>query len=584
MDIWWSLLVAYLVGGIPTGALIAALNKKDIYMVGSHSGGATNLSRVGMGKKWYYIDLLLDMSKGFIVTWVASWVFHGVLILVAVHALAAVVGNCFSIWVYLWKAVIKTGKGVATAGGVFFCLKWPLAAAALVIWFVVGKVLKRRTTEYTAIASVTIAVLLLVAVWQVPDFSFMVRIPLTTILLLILLRHMPNLENLFNVTDKTEQVGFLFHPTSTTDAETFETLVGQFPPLKFFSKEWAVNTFLPRIPVRFLAKKPVLLRLKDGRTVRFCCWATPHTAKFIEKNAGPAFAAFVEAARLLVSTKGVKRIGLGAFSSIVHTEDAGGSGIQLAQTLHELGYEGDVATGNSLTCMTAIKSDLELIKRLNLNAQEEKIAIIGPGNIGKMVAKFLAGHFGTVVLVGRPATSLRPATDYSNLISEIKAENPEVECYQSTLEEALPRCRFVATISSAMSGLEFDENLLHRNAVIMDVSRPRNISKRIKRSDTLVIESGLFHTPNGETIPFDIGFGKHQPFLYPCMVDTISKSSQTGDEIGPLTVEMMEASWKRAEEAGFTLAGYRSPWGVISDKEIEMMKTAIQKENVAYVS
>ena len=58
------ILGAYLIGSIPTGYIIVKLaTGQDIRTIGSGSTGATNVKRV-MGKKWFFITLLLDAFKG----------------------------------------------------------------------------------------------------------------------------------------------------------------------------------------------------------------------------------------------------------------------------------------------------------------------------------------------------------------------------------------------------------------------------------------------------------------------------------------------------------------------------------------
>ena len=59
-----TILVAYLVGSIPTGYIIVkSKTGDDIRKIGSGSTGATNVKRV-LGKKWFFITLLLDALKG----------------------------------------------------------------------------------------------------------------------------------------------------------------------------------------------------------------------------------------------------------------------------------------------------------------------------------------------------------------------------------------------------------------------------------------------------------------------------------------------------------------------------------------
>ena len=59
-----TLIIAYVIGSIPTGYLIVKSKTGDgIRKIGSGSTGATNVKRV-LGKKWFFIVLLLDAFKG----------------------------------------------------------------------------------------------------------------------------------------------------------------------------------------------------------------------------------------------------------------------------------------------------------------------------------------------------------------------------------------------------------------------------------------------------------------------------------------------------------------------------------------
>ena len=64
MPLGLTIIVAYLIGSIPTGYLIVkSKTGEDIRTIGSGSTGATNVKRV-LGKKWFFATLLLDAFKG----------------------------------------------------------------------------------------------------------------------------------------------------------------------------------------------------------------------------------------------------------------------------------------------------------------------------------------------------------------------------------------------------------------------------------------------------------------------------------------------------------------------------------------
>ena len=64
LELFLTAVAAYLIGSISTGYLIVkSKTGQDIRTIGSGSTGATNVKRV-LGKKWFFIVLLLDAFKG----------------------------------------------------------------------------------------------------------------------------------------------------------------------------------------------------------------------------------------------------------------------------------------------------------------------------------------------------------------------------------------------------------------------------------------------------------------------------------------------------------------------------------------
>jgi acyl phosphate:glycerol-3-phosphate acyltransferase len=150
-----ALLLAYLVGAIPTSWIAAKLGAGiDLREHGSKNLGATNLYRV-LGWRWAIPVGAFDIAKGTAPTLLlpprigpASW------IPLAVGA-AAIVGHVFSVFVRF-----RGGKGVATSAGVVLALApVPLGASALawiaVLW----------GTGYMSLASITGAVAFPIAAW-----------------------------------------------------------------------------------------------------------------------------------------------------------------------------------------------------------------------------------------------------------------------------------------------------------------------------------------------------------------------------------------------------------------------------------
>jgi acyl-phosphate glycerol 3-phosphate acyltransferase len=117
-----SVLLAYLLGSIPFGFLVARIfGKIDIRTVGSGNIGATNVGRV-LGFKFFVLVFLLDFFKGFLPTlylpmlarYETSLILPDLPVLVAV---AAILGHNFPVYLKF-----QGGKGVATSLGSVFAL------------------------------------------------------------------------------------------------------------------------------------------------------------------------------------------------------------------------------------------------------------------------------------------------------------------------------------------------------------------------------------------------------------------------------------------------------------------------------
>ena len=138
--------LAYLVGAIPVGYLVArTFGIGDIRHHGSGNIGATNVLRTA-GKLPAVLTLVGDVVKGALaVALVGAWA--GEERAVAACAVAAVVGNCWSVFLGF-----RGGKGGATGLGAFLALvPWAVLPAALV-WVAVT-----ATFRYVSLASVTAA-------------------------------------------------------------------------------------------------------------------------------------------------------------------------------------------------------------------------------------------------------------------------------------------------------------------------------------------------------------------------------------------------------------------------------------------
>lgn len=186
----WILGLAYLLGSIPVGWLIANIfYHKDIRQEGSGNIGATNALRI-FGTKIGILVLLLDMLKGIMAVLIAKQVIPGAHPLVSIAGLVAILGHIFPVWLKF-----RGGKGVATAAGVFAALA-PLGLLIGLLSFIL--VLWR--TRYVSLGSIIAAMVFGVStLWMelakpMPDVALMILVGF--IVTMIILKHKSNIQRL----------------------------------------------------------------------------------------------------------------------------------------------------------------------------------------------------------------------------------------------------------------------------------------------------------------------------------------------------------------------------------------------------
>ncbi len=129
-----SAILAYLTGSIPTGYIIVKLFKnEDIRNIASGSTGATNVKRV-MGKKWFFIVLLLDAFKGALPVLAAKFLIPGdtLGLCAVIAAIFVILGHSKSIFLNF-----SGGKSVASGVGTILALNWQAGLLIAAIWAVI---------------------------------------------------------------------------------------------------------------------------------------------------------------------------------------------------------------------------------------------------------------------------------------------------------------------------------------------------------------------------------------------------------------------------------------------------------------
>ena len=191
MSVFLGAVVAYLVGAVPIGFLIArAFGVGDIRRHGSGNIGMANVLRTA-GKTPAILTLLGDVVKGALAVVLGGAVAGAEPTGQAVAAVAAVAGNCWSVFLRF-----RGGKGVATGlGAMLRVVPWAVLPAAVVFVAVVA------TTRYVSLGSVLAAI-------GVPIAALVLGYPRASVLaagavaLIIVARHHQNIARLRRGTER----------------------------------------------------------------------------------------------------------------------------------------------------------------------------------------------------------------------------------------------------------------------------------------------------------------------------------------------------------------------------------------------
>jgi glycerol-3-phosphate acyltransferase PlsY len=191
-----AIVLAYLVGSIPFGYLLARLFKNiDIRQHGSGNIGATNVGRV-LGAKWGILALVLDLVKALLPACLfpmllpadSPWKSH----LAVACGIAAIIGHMYPCYLNL-----RGGKGVASALGVVAFLS-PLCTVVAFTVFVLSFAVWRIVSVSSICAAAAFAAghfcLFQNQLWTADGWSltaFSIAIPL-----LIIARHRSNIGRL----------------------------------------------------------------------------------------------------------------------------------------------------------------------------------------------------------------------------------------------------------------------------------------------------------------------------------------------------------------------------------------------------
>ncbi|HOK53365.1 MAG TPA: shikimate dehydrogenase [Armatimonadota bacterium] len=350
-----------------------------------------------------------------------------------------------------------------------------------------------------------------------------------------------------------ERFGFIIHPL---DAK--RDVARKYPFVKFLPEsivEWGLTKKSSMLVSHITGVKSKTGVEAEGWFVG--CPLTPKQMLSLPKEF--VYKKIIDAAKI-AQDMGAKIVGLGAFTSVV-----GDGGRTIAQNV-------DIAitTGNSFTVATAVDGAVKAARLMDIDPAAASVAVVGAaGSIGRTCAQILSRQAAHITLVGLATDPLEKVAE------ELRTFGSAEIGISSNVEQGIREADIVVTVSSATDAI-VEPSYIKTGAVVCDVARPRDVSKRVveERDDVLVIDGGVVAVPGD--VEFNFSFGFPPKTAYACMSETMALSLEARYEcftLGKeLTLQQVEEISAICSKHGFELAGFRSFEKAVTDEQIETIR------------
>ena len=206
------MLVAYLAGSIPVGAIVAQrVGGPDLRSVGSGRTGGTNALRA-LGRKWAAVVVLGDLLKGALPVLLARLVTGDPLVEVLCGG-AAVAGAIWSVF-----AGFRSGRGVGTGVGTMLVIQPVAVLLAAPVFFVVI-LLTRYVSLGSLLGSAAMIPAMLLMLLLVPNTPLPYVIYTAVGAAFIWLAHTDNIDRLLHGTERKFDLGMLAGKSPPSEVE-----------------------------------------------------------------------------------------------------------------------------------------------------------------------------------------------------------------------------------------------------------------------------------------------------------------------------------------------------------------------------
>jgi predicted amino acid dehydrogenase len=359
-----------------------------------------------------------------------------------------------------------------------------------------------------------------------------------------------------------DNFAFVIHPVDPKkDVSRKFPLLGKYLPVS------AIDFFSRYYPPVYVSRITGVGSQANGKRVEgwfVGCPLTPQRS--LQLAPSEVYKKVIQTGRL-AERLGARLLGLGGFTSVV-----GDSGITIAKGLNI-----PVTTGDSYTIATAVQAIQLAAEHMGINLKEATAAVVGAGGtIGRVCAQLIGRDVPHLLLIGRRPDPLIGVADL------IQNQNGTEVTFSTEIRD-LSQADIVLTVTSAIDTVIEPEYLKH-GAVVCDVARPRDVSRRVveERDDVLVIDGGMVDVPGPVDFGFDFGFPPGM--AYACMAETMIlalegryESYTLGKDI---TLGQVEGIAQLATKHGFSVGGFRCFEQPVTDEQIQRIKINARRQGL----
>lgn len=346
---------------------------------------------------------------------------------------------------------------------------------------------------------------------------------------------------------------FIIHPIHIK-----RDVARKFPLLGHILTEPQINFFSRFFPPVYVSEITGARSVATGKEIKGWFIAAPYTPPTMMSLPVEEVYDKLVACGHMAERLGAKIIGLGAYAAVV-----GDAGKTVAERL-----DIPVTTGDSYTVVMAVEAVREAARRMDIDMGQATVAVVGAtGAIGKACAQMIANECAQLRLIGRRDGAV-------NEVREL-CEGKRAVVSASTDIHAIYDADLILTVTNALHAI-IEPQHLKPGAVVCDVARPRDVSRRVveQRDDVLVIEGGMVEVPGPVDFHFNFGFPPKMAFA--CMAETMALTMEGRYEdftIGKdIPIERVQAIADIATHHGFRLGGFRSFEMAVSEETIAAVR------------